>query len=160
MNNNIGTRYLSLMESSRPKWLDLMVAVADKKRFLGDGLGKRFDKQNKISAVVDCYSSVDCIGNSPCISQHDTNEIVDRSCEDMIMTIWDAEELIAFKSKYARKENGNIVVDCINASQYNPEENVRKFKLVDPVGCDIGCAYAAVPYARLPDTQHVNGGKR
>lgn len=43
--------------------------------------------------------------------------------EDMLMTIWDVEKLIAFKSRHARKENGNVVIDCINVSPYESQIN-------------------------------------
>ena len=45
--------------------------------------------------------------------------------EEMVwkMTIWDAQRLTTFASKYARKENGNIVCNCINNSHYVSQIN-------------------------------------
>jgi len=59
----------------------------------------------------------------PEVTSENTLEVKIPEGEYEPMTIWEAERLNVFASKYARKENGNIVCDCINTSTYVSQVN-------------------------------------
>ena len=59
----------------------------------------------------------------PEVTSENTLEVKVPEGEYELMTIWEAERLNAFASKYARKENGNIVCDYINTSPYVSQVN-------------------------------------